>query len=47
MKLWNEWHSVENITEIMQHVLKMHKFQCCPNIQNEFLGVLKGVRLHT
>ena len=46
MKLWNEWHSVEKITEIMQHALKTHKFPCCPNIQNEFLGALKGVRLH-
>jgi hypothetical protein len=23
IKLWNEWHFVENKTEIMQHVLKM------------------------
>jgi hypothetical protein len=23
LKLWNEWHFVENNTEIMQHVLEM------------------------
>jgi len=30
IKLWNKWCFVENKTEILQHVLKMHQISLFP-----------------
>jgi hypothetical protein len=39
IKLKNKWHFAENITEVMQNVLKSSKYGCCLTTSNGFLGV--------
>jgi hypothetical protein len=43
IKLWNKWHSVENKTDILQHVLKMQYISLLPK---HIKLISRGVFLH-
>ena len=37
--LWNKWHFVQNKTEFMQNILKMHTFPWTPKYMKLILGL--------